>query len=161
MKITIATGAVALALGLAACGGQSKADQAQDYAVKACGIVWTDNSGQETTDGSGTPTFTPGGEDSFDAAYEQLDNLKEWATNLKEQSASAAAAAQLDPAWLPLSNSLSTRTELMNLIVSIRDSGKIGRDFWDTGRFTNSDVDRYNAALLDYETQCQALTARL
>lgn len=150
---------------LVGCGGESDEEKAQAYAMKACDIVFVDEAGNPVEDGSteGTPQRTDTGQDKpWDAGVEPIGNLTKWSESWKADAANAAAAAQLDPAYIPLNNAVSTISELLALVVRLRNDGLSGQRFWSNqDQFTNSDVERYNAALGDYDVQCNGLTSRL
>jgi hypothetical protein len=158
MKRMIA--AVGFAMLIAGCG-QSSETTAQDFAMKACDIEWVDDAGNPVEAGEGQAKYEASEGTSYDPATESITRLKTWSESWKVKSADAAAAAQLDPAWLPLSNSASTVNEKFRTLVMVREDGFEGTNFLNQTTYTNSDVVQYNDALAGFNTQCSALASRL
>lgn len=143
--ITLTLGASVVLLGC----GQSDEAKAQDYAVEACGITFTD-SGPEYDDADGGST---------DPYSREFSLLQRDADEAESASTAAAAAAQLDPKWSPLAAATRDISIPEQEAVKLRKLGVTLDDF--EQQLDDADRNRHNAGIQAQNVECRALAARL
>ena len=146
---------------VAGCAMPSSEPDAQDFAIKACDIEWTDDDGNVVDPGRGTPVYRGTNDSEYKVETHPLTEIRRLADEWQERAVDAAAASQLDPSWLALSSATSNIAELQTALETAREAGFSGDRFWTQSFYTISDLSRHVAAIGDYEAQCKGLLARL
>ena len=145
-------GVTAIALSGCASSGASEADE---FAVTACGI--------EFSDGTGEATFDARDDGAMEAYETTEEQVKRW----RGYAAAASSAATADPTYADLKKAASTVYSVKKSAVRVWERvalngmatrGNIQRfyEFFDDG-----DIDDHNRALDVWRIECSALTDRL
>jgi len=131
---------------LATTACSTSANDAEQQAMNACGIVIDEATGQIVFEGK-----TPELSDPRDETQVRVDAWKAY-------SRSASTAASLDIAYSALRDASTT---VYNVKVKAVNAVKqFGREGFSQG-FTESDVNSHNSALSTWEVECGALADRL
>ncbi len=85
----------------------SSEPDAQDFAIKACDIVWTDDDGNVVDRGRGAPTYLGVSDREYDVETHPMSGIRRLADVWQDRAVNAAAASQMDPSWIALNSATS------------------------------------------------------
>ena len=141
---------LALPIVNSACSSTSQLTKVDSYVVKACAIsrgVSGDNKGKWVA--PRPTTAKPWWPDT-----DPISDIEGFRDYWKERITPATLAAQLDAAFRPLADAIKANLDVTTLIVQLRKEMKRPSDY-----VTGSD--EYNSHLATYNTECDAIAARL
>ena len=141
---------LALPIVNSACSSTSQLTKVDSYVVKACAIsrgVSGDNKGKWVA--PRPTTAKPWWPDT-----DPISDIEGFRDYWKERITPATLAAQLDAAFRPLADAIKANLDVTTLIVQLRKEMKRPSDY-----VTGSD--EYNSHRATYNTECDAIAARL